>query len=288
MAAAPIRRDALLPGLQGEFPNLSLIDNPQRLQSAGINAVVEAKSQPNHQYLVRADAHAAYPANYVIGVVSHLARKGVASLATTMDATGTTCFAKGAAWIVDTPLGSGGSGHRGGTQSGFVDHGHHAGFDLNWFRKIGGYDPELAVNEDADYDQRLGKIGGRIWLEASLRVDYRMRSGPVGLARQYWRYGLGRAKTTLKNRVRPRLRQTIPAINVILLTLSLTLGFLFAPLWSWLFLYLGILFVAGLWMAARHRSLCGLLSTAALAIMHNAWGAGFLIGLLRGLLQPST
>lgn len=62
------------------------------------------------------------------------------ALATVMDSLGETCFQRGAAWAMETRLGSGGSGHRGGRTSGWVDHGHHAGFRLETFREVGGYD----------------------------------------------------------------------------------------------------------------------------------------------------
>lgn len=277
------RTRQIVSDLMVSFPNLGLVENPKQLQSAGINEIVKQRATERHLYLVRCDAHASYPRNYVINVASALQSKGVAGLSTTMDATGQTCFAKGAAWIVDTPLGSGGSGHRGGAKSGFVDHGHHAGLDLEWFRRIGGYDPELAVNEDADYDQRLTKAGGRIWLEATLRVDYQMRPGPLSLLRQYWRYGRGRARTTLKNRVAPRFRQAIPAVNFVLLIMSVTLGFWLPLLWGWLLFYACVLGAAAVWMMCKHRSSCGVFSAPALAIMHNAWGAGFVTGIVRGI-----
>ena len=85
------------------------------------------------------------------------------------------CFQRAAAWVVDTPLGSGGAAHRGGRQSGSVDHGHHAGFRLDWFRRIGGYDESFSHNEDAEFDHRLAAPAARIWLDAEIRLEYRMR-----------------------------------------------------------------------------------------------------------------
>ena len=42
-----------------------------------------------------------------------------------------------------------------------------------------------------------------------------------------------------------------------------------------------ILAAASVWMALRHRSLCGLGAGVALAAMHLPWGAGFLSGLFK-------
>ena len=181
--------DSLRPGL----PNLVVIDNPDRLQSAAMNRIVATCATPEHRILVRCDAHACYPRGYVLDVAASLFSRDAAAVAATMDATGATPFQRAAAWIVDTPLGSGGAPHRGGRSSAWVDHGHHAGIRLDWFRRLGGYDPGFSHNEDAEFDRRLTRAGGRIWLDAGLRLDYPMRDSLPALARQYWCYGRGRA-----------------------------------------------------------------------------------------------
>ncbi len=282
---------AIVTNLQAEFPNLHLIDNPERLQSAGINRAVAEAALPQHRILVRADAHAIYPPGYAMAAADRLAELGMASVVVPMDSRGQTGFARAAAWIVDTPLGSGGSAHRGGHRSGEVDHGHHAAMDLGWFRSTGGYDPGFSHNEDAELDHRLRAAGGRIWMAGDLRLDYQMRPGFRALARQYWTYGRGRARTVLKHRMRPRLRQLAPAVNLVLLLASAALiltglmtglGWLTALGAIWPALYAGLLLSASLWMAKRHRDPAGLWAGPALAAMHLPWGAGFLTGILKG------
>lgn len=275
--------------LAQEFPNIRLIDNPRRLQSAGINRAVELCAESRHRVLIRADAHALYPPGYAMRAAEALLRQDVASVVVPMDSRGRGCFQRAAAWIVDTPLGSGGAAHRGGRASGEVDHGHHAAMDLRWFRRVGGYDADFSHNEDAELDHRLRQAGGRIWLAADLRLDYWMRPSPARLARQYWNYGLGRARTVSKHGMRPRLRQIAPAVNLVLLGAGLVLAASGAALGStalvllglaWPALYLSVLLAGSIAMALRHRSACGLASGLALAMMHLPWGAGFLKGLV--------
>ena len=122
-----------------------------------------------------------------------LARTGADSVVVPMDAVGVGCFQRAVAWVVDTPLGSGGSAHRGGKRSGFVDHGHHAAFKAARFRELGGYDEAFSHNEDAEFDRRLADAGGRIWLDADIRIGYFPRATPGALWRQYWNYGRARA-----------------------------------------------------------------------------------------------
>jgi succinoglycan biosynthesis protein ExoA len=272
-------RDAtreVVDALRAEFPNIELIDNPGRVQSAAMNRIVETCARPEHRVLVRCDGHAIYPPGYVLRVAESLMLRDAAALVVPMDAVGAAPFQQAAAWVVDTPLGSGGAPHRGGRRSGWVDHGHHAGIRLDWFRRIGGYDAGFSHNEDAELDHRLALAGGRIWLDAGIRIHYPMRGTLAALARQYWRYGRGRARTVLKHRLRPRLRQVLPVLTLGGLALGLLLAplhpaFLFAPAG-----YLGLLLGASLWMTMRHRSACGLWAGPALAAMHLPWGAGFL------------
>lgn len=266
------------------FSNLALLDNPARLQSAAVNAVVEHCATVGHRVLVRCDAHSVYPPGYVRAAAEALlARPDAASVVSAMDATGTATFQRAAAWIVDTPLGSGGSVHRGGRGAGWVDHGHHTAFRLDWFRRVGGYDSSFSHNEDAEYDHRLARAGGRIWFDGAIRLEYQMRASLAALWRQYWNYGRGRARTVLKHRMRPRLRQIVPALNFALLLLCLAV----APVLPWTLLFpaayllgLAAVSVAG---AVRLRTVGGLWAGPALGAIHCGWGAGFVWSVLRSV-----
>lgn len=263
--------------LQREFPNVELIENPGRLQSAAVNLVAREQRLDDHLYLVRCDAHATYPPAYIMTVVDRLAAKASASLVVCMDSVGdSTCFQAANAWVVDTPLGSGGSAHRGGSMSGYVDHGHHAGFALDRFLSIGGYDESFSHNEDAELDERLAAAGGKIWLEADIRLLYRPRDRIGSLAKQYYSYGRGRARTLLKHRRRPKLRQLAP----VGLFLGSAGGIAFSAITPWTFLapvsYLALLIGTSLWGLFATRSACGLLSGLAAGTMHMSWAAGFL------------
>jgi succinoglycan biosynthesis protein ExoA len=266
--------------LAATYDNIRLIENPDRLQSAGVNRVVAECAELGHRYLVRCDAHAVYPPAFPLRVAESLAAREAEALVTPMDARGSGCFQRAAAWVADTPLGSGGSPHRGGRVAGYVDHGHHAGFRLDWFRRIGGYDEAFSHNEDAEFDRRLILGGGRIWLDPELRLDYQMRASLGALARQYWYYGRGRARTMLKHRMVPKARQLIPVANLVFLLLCGLLAlvqplFLLGPA-----AYVAALGFASLVLTVRHRSLCGLWCGPALAALHLPWGAGFLWQLL--------
>ena len=105
----------IVEGMKSEFPNLQTLENPKKLQAAAINLAVEIHASDASEWLVRCDAHSIYPSNYILDVARSLVETRADSVVVPMDAVGGTCFEKANAWIVDTPLVSGGAAHRGGT-----------------------------------------------------------------------------------------------------------------------------------------------------------------------------
>ena len=78
------RTRAIVQRLAAEFANLTLIDNPGRLQSAGINHAVTSCAGPGHRILLRADAHALYPPGYAMRAAELLVEKRAASVVVPM------------------------------------------------------------------------------------------------------------------------------------------------------------------------------------------------------------
>jgi succinoglycan biosynthesis protein ExoA len=268
-------------GLMKNFPRLQLVHNPKRLQAAAVNLVARSMAG-EADILVRCDAHAVYPPTYVMDAAESLMRHDVDSVVAPMDAVGETCFGRANAWVVDTPFGSGGSAHRGGTASGFVDHGHHCAFRLARFLSLGGYDETFSHNEDAEYDRRLAAAGGRIWLDASVRMGVFARPTLDGLWRQYLNYGRGRARTLRKHGGAPRLRQMIPPANLALVIGAIALAPVAPVLLVWPALYIcGLLGVSAL-AVLKMRSLCGIWAGLAAGTMHTAWSLGFFQQMLKG------
>ncbi len=267
---------AIVERLRAEFPNLSVLHNPKRLQAAALNLAASARATGETRILVRCDAHSVYPENFILDVARSLIGAGAASLVIPMDAVGETCFEKANAWIVDTPIGSGGAAHRGGKASGWVDHGHHAGFDLEWYRRIGGYDETFSHNEDAEYDVRLGKAGGRVYLDAGIRIQYIPRGSVQRLWKQYEGYGRGRARNVRKHGSHLRLRQTAPIIALLGSAIGLLASLVYWPAILLPLGYVSMLALASMLVAFKHTSACGLLAGLAAGTMHMGWAFGFL------------
>jgi len=263
--------------LMRQRPDLALLHNPERIQSAAVNRAVLAHGG-TAEVLIRCDAHALYPPGYCGRLLQSLDRSGADAVVVPMDSVGHSCFQKAVAWVSDTPTGSGGSAHRGGHRSGFVDHGHHAAFRMASFRRAGGYDPSFTHNEDAELDCRQRALGARIYLDAQTRVAYHPRATADGLVRQYFRYGMGRSRTVRRHPDSLRLRQLVVPLHLLLSLAALVLAPWLTMLLWWPLAYLGVLAGTSLALAWRHRSTCALLAGPAAALMHTAWALGFFWG----------
>ncbi|MFT3863149.1 MAG: glycosyltransferase family 2 protein [Solirubrobacterales bacterium] len=261
--------------MRAEIPQLRLIDNPARLQSAAFNlAMVEA--DPRATVLLRCDAHALYTPGFMTRAVDTLEKSGAVLVAFTDRPIAEGAFQTAVAFSQSTPLGVGAARYRLGGFSGWVDHGKHGCFSRAAVTAVGGYDESFSHNEDGELSLRLREAGGKIWLDADLVVGYSPRATPRSLARQYYLYGRGRALTCLKHRIVPSPRQMLPPL-LVLWHGALLLGARRRPrLLAPIAVYLATLTGFGAWAAARRRDPRLLLSPAVLAIMHHAWGGGFL------------
>jgi succinoglycan biosynthesis protein ExoA len=273
------RTTEIVEELAKEFDCLRLLHNPLRFQSAGINLAVEQYGS-SAQILVRCDAHCEYPERYVSNLLQALTESQADSVVVPMDSVGDTCLQKAVAWVSDTRVGSGGSGHRGGRKSGFVDHGHHAAIYLDAFQRAGGYDQTYTHNEDAEFDCRLRALGGRIFLESKIRLLYRPRSTFPGLWRQYFNYGRGRSRTVRKHPGSMRLRQFLVPAHVLVTFFAILLAPVEPALLLWPSAYLVTLSWFAIMICRKRRSYCGSLALPAAMVMHFAWALGFFGGLL--------
>jgi succinoglycan biosynthesis protein ExoA len=258
-------------------PRFRLLANPRRIQSSAINLAVKAHGD-GKDYLIRVDAHCGYRPGFIRGLIEAAVAHDACSVVVPMETIGTESFQRAAA-AQNSKLGNGGSSHRLAVASRYVDHGHHALMSVAAFRSVGGYDESFTHNEDAELDVRLRKAGGKIWLEGSQIIEYYPRKSASKLLRQYYNYGKGRARNTLKHRTVPKIRQSIPlgvAPAVLLALLSPLWWPLAIPALAWLGICLGY----GVVQAVRSGRADDLLIGPALAIMHFGWSAGFFMGIV--------
>lgn len=251
-----------------------LMDNPQRIQSAGVNRAVRLYGD-DYTWLLRVDAHCLYPVGYASILLAAVEKHKASAVVVPMVTVGHAGFQRAAAAAQNSILGTGGSAHRhlgGGT---FVDHGHHALIDMKLFRAIGGYCEAMPCNEDAELDYRQLRAGGKIWLEPSGALTYFPRRSVISLWKQYMRYGQGRARNLLRHHMRPKLRQMVPLLVPVALAMAALwplhpIFVLPAAIWSLLCVCVGLA------VGIRAGGGWALAAGVAAAVMQLSWALGFM------------
>ncbi len=263
---------------------ITLLHNPDRLQSAGVNLAV-AWDASRSSHLIRLDAHSHYPDDFCEDLMRQARTVYADAIVVSMIARGSRPLQRINAAVQNSAIGNGGARHRIAPSAQYVDHGHHALIRIDAFTMIGGYDPSFSHNEDAELDHRLRAAGGRIWLTSSPVISYVPRVTLPAIARQYFNFGAGRARNLLKHKILPRLRQTT-VIGVLPAVLLAGLAGLhwsaLAPVLLWSVTCL----VAGAMIGLRQRRAALALSGPVAMVMHLTWSLGFWQQVLRQLLSP--
>lgn len=270
--------------------SLTLVDNPRRLIPAALNLAIQ---HARGDVLLRLDAHSLPYPDYVERCVADLEAGlgenvgGVWEILPGDD----TWLARSIAFAASHPLGVGDAAYRHATRPASVDTVPFGAFRRELLTRIGFFDESLHANEDYEFNARLRRCGGRVWLDPRIRSRYFARSTLRDLARQYWRYGFWKWHMLRRYPGTLRWRQALPP----LLVAGLVLGSALALVFPWarallvlaIGLYLLALLAAAVEATLRHRQgflLAGL--PLAMATMHLAWGAGFLWSVTRFLLSP--
>ena len=272
----------VLARLAREDARIRLIENPHRLQACGMNAGIRAASG---DVIVRMDVHCEYAPDYVRRCVEVLARSGAENVGGAQRARARTPFQRALCAALQSPLGVGGARYRSAANEGFVDTVFLGAFPRRAFETVGLYDRRAFTNEDAELNQRILQAGGRVYLSRDIVVHYFPRDSFRALGRQYFRYGVGRARTIVKH---ARLRSVRSALPFLMLATGLALMGIPAlrPIAPWAF---GAYALSSLIEAVRVGRMYGAPTVGRVAlifpVLHVCHGMGFAVGLARFALE---
>ncbi len=264
---------ALVETRANDTDRVVLLDNPARIQSAGINLAVD-RFGAKAGHLIRIDAHCAYPDDYCDHLLAEAERTGAASVVVSMVATGEGRLQSAIAAAQNSNVGNGGSQHRHASDGAYVEHGHHALMRITAFKEVGGYDGLFTHNEDAELDHRLRAAGHKIWLTGGTQATYFPRQSLVALARQYFNHGSGRARMLAKHRRAPNLRQ-VKVIMVWPMAVAASLAPVSAVFTLPAYLWLAYCIVSAIRLSVERRDVRVLYAAPASMVMHLAWSCGF-------------
>lgn len=266
-------------------PRIRIIDNPERLQAAGLGEMVK---QATGEVIVRMDVHAEYAPDYVRKCVETLERTGADNVGGAQRAKSKSRFQRALCAALTSPLGVGGAKYRSADAEGFVDTVFLGAFRRKIFETVGLWDPKAITNEDAELNQRILDNGGQIYLSRDIVVHYFPRDSFKTLAKQYFKYGRGRARTLLKLGSFPTLRPLMP----FLMTSGAATMLATPPLWPLAPAAFATYALATGAEAVRvvSKEKLGVsnlpLVWAMFPVLHVSHGVGFAAGLLQYLRKP--
>ncbi len=271
---------------QHAHPDLSLkvLENEQRTIPAALNtAIAEARGD----IIIRLDAHSIPIPEYVERCVEALEEGKGSNVGGVwlIQPAGSGWIPEAIAAAAGHPLAVGDASYRFGARAGAVDTVPFGAFRRGLIKEIGGFDESLLTNEDYEFNARIRRSGGIVWLDPQIRSTYIARGSLQALSRQYWRYGFWKYKMLRSYPDTLRWRQALPPVFVASLIVLAFLSLLWHPA-RWLLCieiasYLVILASAGIKLAFDEQK-SSLLPGFALAAstMHISWGCGFLWSLL--------
>jgi succinoglycan biosynthesis protein ExoA len=166
-------------------------------------------------------------------------------------------------------------------------------FRKQLWETLGGYDETLLINEDYDFNYRVRKMGGTVFLNPQIVTDYYGRKTLIGLAGQYYRYGKWKLIMLKKQPRSIRWRHAIPPLFVLSIFGLVILSF-FSTFFGKLLLYeiLGYFFlniVASFHAAVKNKAPSILIVLPLVFFtMHISWGGGMLIAFYRSFFCSSA
>jgi glycosyltransferase involved in cell wall biosynthesis len=267
--------------------DLRVVENIQRTIPAALNQAIEAS---RGEVISRMDAHAIPAADYIKRSLSAL-EAGLGD-----NVGGVIEIRPGAdSWIAEAisiatahPLGVGDARYRTATRAMEADTVAFGTYYRSLLEKVGKYDETLLVNEDYEFNTRIRKASGRIWVDPAIRCIYYSRANLRSLARQYYTYGYWKYLMLRRYPETLRWRQALPPVFVsgILMLLLLSTIWTFAGilLATFLLLYLVILAGGSLLPAMRRKKpLLVVGIPIAIVTMHFSWGSGFMWSMIKSL-----
>jgi glycosyltransferase involved in cell wall biosynthesis len=265
-------------------PMIRLIDNPDRTTPRALNRGIAGA---RGSIIMRMDAHATYPPNYVTDLVAGMERTGadcVGAAWRTQPGNGT-IIAQAIAAALAHPFGIGNARYRLGTDRlRDVDTLQCATYRRAVFERLGLFDEDLLRSQDSEFTFRLLRAGGRAVLVPGVVVDYYTRESLGKVWRMFFQYGYFKPLVARKVRAVMTARQLVPSLFVVSVGLTALLGpWLGAArllLGLLLGAYLGADLLAAATVARRHGILVGFASGLVFPVVHLAFGLAYLRGTL--------
>jgi len=263
------------------YPEVRLLDNPQRLSSSARNVAIEDSTG---EYLVVIDGHCEIPSNtYLLDLVDAFERTGADCLGRPqpLDVSDAMTLQLAIACARDSRL-----GHH---PDSFIYSKQEVAcpaqsvaiaYRRDVFDRIGMFDPAFDACEDCELNFRIDEAGMSCYLVPKLEVKYLPRNSLKGLFRQLMRYGRGRVRLLRKHFDSFSLTSFVPALFLVGLVVGPIMCWMIPTLWYFygavLTIYCTTLLITSTQIAIRQKKPSFLLLLPLVFVcvhLGSGWGA---------------
>ena len=271
-----------------KFNFVKLLDNPDNIVPHALNIGIKASVG---DIIIRIDAHCDYPNNYfssMIYYLNNLKADNVGGSIITKPANSST-IAKAIAIALSHPFGVGDSFFRIGCKKiKAVDTVPFGCFRRTLFDRIGFFDIDLVRNQDDEFNARIIKNGGRIFLIPNIEINYYSREQVSKVRQMFYQYGLFKPLVNRKIGAAATLRQFIPMLFIFGTIISAFIGMFIKPSliigFSLVIFYIILSLSFSTIEAIRQKKIQHLyLLPYVFLILHISYGWGYIIGVIRFL-----
>lgn len=223
------RTKEILERYQKQWPDLiKVLSNPNKTVPYAMNIGI---GESRGMYIVRLDAHAEYPQNYIEKCVYYLDTTTADNVGGLAETKGRSETGKIISMMLSSKFGVGNSQFRTNGKSGFVDTVPFGAFRRAVFKKLGGYDERLTRNQDNEMNFRIRKSGGKIYLADDICFSYYARDSIKGILKMAFLNGKWNVITSRLCPGTMGIRHFIPMLFVASLLILIPYAFL-SKLWK--------------------------------------------------------
>ena len=172
---------------QKKYRYIKLIRNNAKIVSTGFN---KALNFAKGDIIIRVDGHSTIEPDFIKNSIKILNKKNASCVGGPTKHFSNTSIGKNISIAQCSYFGAGGASFRTGVSEGkYVNTVAFGAYNRAEFLKVGAYDEELIRNQDEEFNYRIIKNGGKIWIDPSIKSIYYVRNSILKLLRQYFYYG---------------------------------------------------------------------------------------------------
>lgn len=275
-----------------KFNYIKLLDNPYQSVSHALNIGIKASSG---EIIIRLDAHCKYPDHYFTILVKMLIGLDAENVGGVLSSISPnqSIIAQSISTGISHPFGVGNSLFRIGSDRLMeVDTVPFGCFRRSLFDRIGYFDVDLVRNQDDEFNARIIRNGGKIFLIPDLIITYYARDQFSKVQKMFFQYGLFKPLVVKKIGKFTSLRQVFPAMLIISLVIGFSLGIFFEGiLWVAVaefivYLLLSVYFTVIEVIKKKNLCLFPFLPYV-FFLIHISYGLGYIYGIFKFLILKS-